>query len=251
MISSYESNLKGCQVTRWEVENAVTSVCNYLQNDDSRSLKKWRDLPDHQLWYELVACILGSRVSYEIAKSSTDRLVQRGLVNPYDLIREPYKSKKAISFELSKPIFSNGNGKLVKYPFSKVRAHYVVETAIRIYESTTLKQMLEDYGGESEARDNLSQLCLGIGYKQASLFLRNISYSDGLAILDVHVLRYMVYLNLIEEHEVQKISRKNEYLKIEEKFREYARSRQMPLPCMDFAVWVVMRLANKEWIMCQ
>jgi len=203
MISSNESNLKGCHVTRWEVEKAVTSVCNYLQND-GLPLKKWRELPEHQLWYELVACILGSRVNYEIAKSSTGRLVQKGLINPYDLIRDPQKSKKAISLELSKPIFSKGNGKLVKYPFSRVRAHYVVETAIKIYESTTLKQMLENFCGESEARDKLSQLCLGVGYKQASLFLRNISYSDELAILDVHVLRYMIYLNLIEEALLQK-----------------------------------------------
>ena len=44
---------------------------------------------------------------------------------------------------------------------------------------------------EFEARKILSDTCTGIGFKQASLFLREIYFAKNLAILDTHVINYM------------------------------------------------------------
>jgi len=239
-------------VSKYDIEKAVVDVCDNLYANKNKSIITWRNCSEEDLWAEMVACILGSRVSYELARSCISHLLSTNHLDYTQIIGDPIGSEQKIANELSKSMFSNGNkSRRSKYPFSYSRAHYIVETAIGIYRTTTIKHILSHSISEKEARETISNTCLGIGYKQASLFLRNVGFSRNLAILDVHVLKYMALMDLVEDKNIRTVSRKQEYSKIEKILNDYAVSMNMPVPKMDLAIWVVMRLVSREGCICQ
>ncbi|MFH1645760.1 MAG: DNA lyase [Candidatus Omnitrophota bacterium] len=75
----------------------------------------------------------------------------------------------------------------------------------------------------------------GIGYKEASHFLRNIGYGQELAILDVHILRCLKKDGVIDEIP-SSISRKK-YLEIEKKVFDYAVSKNASMEALDLQLW--------------
>lgn len=75
----------------------------------------------------------------------------------------------------------------------------------------------------------------GLGYKEASHFLRNIGRGRDLAILDVHILRGLKKCGLVDEVP-SALSRKT-YLEIEEKLKGLASRIGIPLAHLDLALW--------------
>lgn len=75
----------------------------------------------------------------------------------------------------------------------------------------------------------------GLGYKEASHFLRNIGRGRDLAILDIHILRGLKKCGLLDEIP-RALGRKN-YLEIEEKLRGLATRTGIPLAHLDFVLW--------------
>jgi N-glycosylase/DNA lyase len=75
----------------------------------------------------------------------------------------------------------------------------------------------------------------GLGYKEASHFLRNIGRNDGLAILDRHILRNLRRLGVIRSIPAT-LSRKR-YLSIEKRFKKFAELIGIPLDELDLLFW--------------
>lgn len=75
----------------------------------------------------------------------------------------------------------------------------------------------------------------GMGYKEASHFLRNIGLADDLAILDRHILKNLKIFGIIEE--IPKSLSKKKYLEIEEKMRNLANEVNIPLSHLDLLFW--------------
>ena len=86
---------------------------------------------------------------------------------------------------------------------------------------------------------------VGIGPKQASLFLRNIGYAKDLAILDTHILRYMSLVGLLPNL-IQSVSTLRKYETVEGLLCSYSEKFQVSLAYIDIAIWVVMRTCRKE-----
>jgi N-glycosylase/DNA lyase len=84
-------------------------------------------------------------------------------------------------------------------------------------------------------------LASGVGPKQASLFLRNVGFANDLAVLDVHVLRYMDKMDLAPAI-TQIVHTLEGYERIELAFCKHARDLGFPPLCFDLAVWIVMRV---------
>ena len=88
--------------------------------------------------------------------------------------------------------------------------------------------------GLSAAREWIVENIKGIGYKEASHFLRNVGYFD-MAILDRHIL------NLMKEHgyikEKPKTLTIKIYMDIEKMFRKIAESLKMSLAELDMYMW--------------
>ena len=53
------------------IEQAIRDVCSAL---DERTSVSWKEHSEDDLWRELVACILGSRVKFEAVHAAVERL---------------------------------------------------------------------------------------------------------------------------------------------------------------------------------
>jgi N-glycosylase/DNA lyase len=85
------------------------------------------------------------------------------------------------------------------------------------------------------ARDWLVENIKGIGYKEASHFLRNIGFGENLAILDVHILRNLKKVGVIKE--LPKSITKKRYLNIENKFKKFSDRIKIPMAHLDLLFW--------------
>ena len=113
--------------------------------------------------------------------------------------------------------------------FYSKRAEYIVE-ARRYAES--LKKIVTDLG-EFLAREWLVKNVKGIGYKEASHFLRNVGYFN-LAILDRHILSVLSEHGIIEK---PKTLTRRRYLEIEGKMRDLAEKVDLSLGELDLYLW--------------
>ncbi len=114
--------------------------------------------------------------------------------------------------------------------FPKTRARYIVEA--RKYKDS-IKKIIESFSDEKEAREWLSQNIKGIGYKEASHFLRNIGYKN-LAIIDFHILDFLEKSNIIKRP--KSLTKKN-YLEIENILSKIARKLDLSLAELDLYLW--------------
>lgn len=234
-------------LNKGSIETVVLKVSNEIERNNYPE-EKWDKFSENELFYEMVACILGSRVRYETAKECARRLKDEGLLNRDYLLRNSILAERRIFKELKKaiyPPFKNGTG--MSYPYPRSKAKFIVQTSYEIYynQATTIKELLKNCIDEFEARDLLVETCMGIGPKQASLFLRNIYYTENLAILDTHVIQYMELQGL--HHGIKKSITKNQYADYEKKLIAYADSLNKSLAKLDVAIWVVMRVAQRDF----
>ena len=85
-----------------------------------------------------------------------------------------------------------------------------------------------------EARNWLVNNIKGIGYKEASHFLRNVGYNN-VAILDRHILNLMVENDIIKEK--PNTLNKNNYQEIEKKLGKLAKFVDMSHAELDLYLW--------------
>ena len=75
----------------------------------------------------------------------------------------------------------------------------------------------------------------GLGWKEASHFLRNIGRGERLAILDRHILR-----NLLRHGVIRRMPRTltaNRYLTIESKMERFSDDVEIPMAALDLLFW--------------
>jgi N-glycosylase/DNA lyase len=115
------------------------------------------------------------------------------------------------------------------YRFPHTRATYIAASAARKQE---LKKIISVLNGE-ELRSWLVKNIQGLGYKEASHFLRNIGY-DTYAIIDSHIL------DLLQRHRLiatPKTLTKKKYLQIEKQLQDIASQTQLTLAELDLYLW--------------
>ena len=86
-------------------------------------------------------------------------------------------------------------------------------------------------GNDMDVREEIVKNVKGLGYKEASHFLRNIGLGKDLAILDRHILRRLKSCGVLEE--VPKSLTPKRYLEIEEKMRRFFKQVEIPLDHLD------------------
>ena len=114
-----------------------------------------------------------------------------------------------------------------RYP--RKRAEYIVE-ARKLKDS--LNKIVGSLDGES-AREWLVKNVRGIGYKEASHFLRNVGYTD-LAIIDYHILDLLVKHRVIEK---PRTMTRRRYLEIESLLKRLADRLNVNLAELDLYLW--------------
>jgi N-glycosylase/DNA lyase len=120
--------------------------------------------------------------------------------------------------------------KALGHRYPETRARYIVEA--RRY-ADSLKEIISSFKDANSLREWLVKNVKGIGFKEASHFLRNIGFSD-LAIIDFHIVNVLSKYGLINEF---KTMTRKRYLEIESILRKIARCLNISLAELDLFLW--------------
>ncbi|MDY6986163.1 MAG: N-glycosylase/DNA lyase [Candidatus Thermoplasmatota archaeon] len=121
--------------------------------------------------------------------------------------------------------------KSLGHRFPNSRARYIAKA--REY-AQEIKETLEPLD-RAEKREWLVDKICGMGYKEASHFLRNTGHFDY-AIIDFHILDLLEKEKIIRKPD--NLS-KNVYLAIEKKLQELAEELSMPVGILDLYLWFI------------
>mgnify|MGYP001118066272 CR=1 FL=1 len=116
------------------------------------------------------------------------------------------------------------------YRFPNRRANYIVEARNYISE---LESIINSNIDEIILREWIVKNVKGLGYKEASHFLRNIGYKN-LAIIDFHIVDLLVKFALIEK---PKSMTKKKYLEIEDVLKQLGRELHLDMAKLDLYLW--------------
>jgi len=229
------------------LEYAVGEVCKEIKR--RKNIVNWYDMAEVQLWNELVSCILGSQVRHEHLQCIIKYLISEDLLSIKYLISNGENFERNIQSALEKPIPSplTKTGS-IRYRYPRTKANYIRRTGESIYlTSSSIIEIITSCVDERIARTKIMSVAVGIGPKQASLFLRNIGYAKNLAILDTHILKYMTVIGLVPKI-LKTVPYLPKYEDIEGVLNNYATKFKESLACLDTAIWIVMRSCWKETI---
>ena len=165
-------------------------------------------------FYELVYCLMTPQSSAEHAEKTVFALQQQRFAesdfNPEDILRtrEHY------------------------IRFHKTKAKHLLKAKQEF--PSTMKTLTNGLTSV-DARNWLVANVKGLGFKEATHFLRNIGKNDGLAILDRHILRNLKRFGVIRS--VPSALSRKKYLSIEKKFADFAQRVKIPVDELDLLFW--------------
>jgi N-glycosylase/DNA lyase len=177
----------------------------------------WKSGTDERLWEEMVFCFFTGGCSARMGLRSVEAV--RPLLKSGNLD------------ELSQALSG-----VHRYPFA--RAGYIVASRefLREHCGMHLRKKLTGFADDLERRDWLvrEKRIKGLGYKEASHFLRNIGLK-GYGILDKHILRSMAELGLIDDPKPP--ATRLTYLTVEAKLKELAALTEIDFDELDLVLW--------------
>jgi len=179
----------------------------------------WKKGTDADIFAELVFCILTPQSRAKSCWLCVERLRREGRGICW------LSNKKKISRKLSGVRFHNK------------KAGYIVE-AQRFFcnnGKASIKSRVKQFSDVYAAREWLVQNIKGIGYKEASHFLRNIGFGKNLAILDRHILKNLKAFGVIKE--IPDFLSKRRYFEIEKRMKGFAKDIKIPMSHLDLVMW--------------
>lgn len=149
---------------------------------------------------------------------------------------------KAVERLCDENILADGCGEKIVKTLAGVRFHNIkaanIERARKFFIKNgkfDIKNSLMQFNSSLNAREWLVQNVKGMGYKEASHFLRNIGLGESLAILDRHIMRNLKRFHVLDE--IPKCLTAKKYLAIEGKMRHFADDMEIPMSHLDLLLW--------------
>jgi len=224
-----------------QINEAIAELCKDVE--ETITSRTWQRMTEQEIVHELLLCILGSGVRYEVAVAYAMEITSSKCLSESNanIIEDD------ISSILNNEVPNYWGGKSYKrYRYPNVRASYISSSYYNITrEFGSFKQFLNNNYLPSELRRIVVLNCPGIGPKQASHFLKNVGYSNELAILDRHIIRYM---KIVDSKSVStyQLGRLDKYEDIELRFIKIVKNFQHPIAIIDQAMWFIMRALDSE-----
>lgn len=182
-------------------------------------LKEFRNIhkgKDGDIFAELCFCILTPQSKAVSCDKVVAELVKSGVLFKGDL-RQLRAGLKSVRFPNNKARYIAKARKLF------TRGRYL-----------SIKDKI-DVNNTPKTREWLVRNVAGLGFKEASHFLRNIGLGEDLAILDVHILRNLKRYKVIKE--IPSSMTKKAYLNIENRMKAFSRRINIPLEELDLLFW--------------
>lgn len=198
---------------------------------------------ENKLLCELVLCILSSQEKFEMALTAVRELQKRNIFNVPKNRSEFKGIVSKLKLLMKEPIkfVLDGKEHTRRLRFYAKKTHYITFTIENIYlNGLTIKKILREKNSALETRKRIMNYSLGLGPKQASMFLRNIGYYNGFAVLDKHVIDYMRMMGLTSLSQAN-FSSIVAYQKEETKLKFFAKTINVELLHLDLAIWITMR----------
>lgn len=193
----------------------LTAIRESMQGEIQSRLDEFRRIRERgdveEVFVELVFCLLTPQSKARVCWAAVQNLLEKNLL------------LDGTSEQIA--------GELHGVRFNYRKAEYIVKARDMRDQLTEISRFDDVY----DAREWLVQNVLGIGYKEASHFLRNIGYGESLAILDRHILKNLKLLGAIEE--IPKSLSRKTYLEIEEGMRGLSDDIGIPMSQLDLVMW--------------
>ena len=202
-------------------QDELIRVYHRIKHEIEERLKQFRELleggTDEEIFAELVFCLLTPQSKAKVCWRAVEEMKRRNLHLSGD----------------EEEIGSVLRG----VRFWRTKTKNVIEARRRFLERNNLsiRKFIESFENPFELREWLVRNIRGMGYKEASHFLRNIGLGGNMAILDRHILKNLKKFDIIEE--IPSHLSRGRYLKIEEKMREFSRKIGIPLSHLDLLFW--------------
>lgn len=121
--------------------------------------------------------------------------------------------------------------------FKKTKAKRLVSLREKLSINGSLEAKKIIFNGDDvfKIREWLVKNIDGFGYKEASHVLRNLGFGEDIAILDRHILRNLLKLEVIDE--IPKTLTPKKYMDIEEKMRKYSSKIDISMDRLDLLFW--------------
>lgn len=179
----------------------------------------WRKGSDARLWEELVYCIFTAGASARMGLQSV------AVLSSLLLNGEPEEMTRVLKKEGA-------------HRFPAARPRYIVCTRnyFRANFDMALRSKLRSFSDPLERRDWLAQekQIKGLGYKEASHFLRNVGVK-GHAILDKHVMRCLSEVGVVDA--AKPPANRRRYLEVEQAFLRFAKDIRINSDELDLVLW--------------
>jgi len=177
----------------------------------------WKEGSDARLWEEMVFCFFTGGCSAKMGLRSVD--AERPLLRAG-----------------TQPAIANALSGVHRYPNARARYVFASRNFLKQHCNLELRKKLESFDCRLARRDWLvkEKGIKGLGYKEASHFLRNIGLK-GYAILDKHVLRCLAELKIIDEPKPP--NTRSKYLRVEDKLRDLTERTKIDFDEMDLVLW--------------
>lgn len=217
------------------VKAAVVDIATAIRKA-RRRLPPARRQTESRLWAIFATCVFGSATKYEHVIRVVDTVAAAGLDKPW---RHATCLHACLRSALIDP--QTGRGRI---RFAERRARQLADSYAAVNaEWGSLLGMVRSDATPGELRIWLATNCPGIGFKQASLFLRDAVDAVDLAVIDRHILRYVEIQGLAA---VSRGSMTNvRYTAIEELLKDHAADLGMTLVDLDRATWIVLRASSR------
>jgi N-glycosylase/DNA lyase len=172
--------------------------------------KRMGKKPGKEIFKELCFCLLTANYSAEggirIQKEIGDGFLRLG--------------EKALAKKL----------KALGHRFPNTRAKFIAEARKN---AGKMKKVVFSFGNGKEAREWLVKNVKGLGYKEASHFLRNVGFMD-VAIVDFHIVDLLAKNRIIKK---PKTMTKKKYLEIEKVLEKLAKKSGLEPGELDLYLW--------------
>jgi N-glycosylase/DNA lyase len=177
----------------------------------------WNEGSDARLWEEMVFCFFTGGCSAKMGIRSIEAV-------------RPFLG------DGTQPEIARALTGVHRYPNARARYVYASRSFLKEHCNLELRKKLDSFECRLERRDWLvrEKGIKGLGYKEASHFLRNIGLK-GYAILDKHVLRCLAELKIIDSPKPP--NTRSGYLRVEDKLRDLTERTKIDFDEMDLVLW--------------
>ena len=202
----------------YEIEKKYNEIKNDIEKRLEEYREIWRNGSNEDIHAELSFCILTPQSKARNAWKAITNMREDGV------------------------LFTGTAEKLSEYlnivRFKNNKAKYLVELRNQMTDENgkiITKDFFMKMETVQEKREWIVNNIKGMAWKEAGHFLRNIGFGDEIAILDRHILKNLVRLQVIDE--IPKTLTKKIYLEIEDKMKIYCKETNIPMASFDLLLW--------------